>query len=103
MSWRHSGGSCLEGTAAIPIDVPLKTWVFDRLGEQVDGAANDLAQAALQAHETKQADMGIGVEFDGKIDVACRVGFTARERSEKAIDGGCRRRVARRRALEGRL
>jgi hypothetical protein len=84
MSARHAAGSWLEGTAPISLDIGPQTRLLDRLGEQIDIAAEDLCQTPFQANQAEQPDACVRVEFRHEVDIAVCRGLTARERTEQA-------------------
>jgi hypothetical protein len=77
MSRGYAGAVCSEGTAPIPFDVPLQAGAFNRFGQQIHRAAEDFAEPPLQAHQTEQSDMGVGIELGREIDVARGAGLVA--------------------------
>jgi len=93
MAWRfdtgRTGRSCgrpskarwrLERTDRVAEDPVAELGLHGVAHDQVDGAAEDLLQAALHPEEVEQADRA--VELHEKIHVARGCGFTARHGSE---------------------
>ena len=84
ISARHARGSCLEGTAPVPLYIGPWTGLLDSLGQNVDVSAEDLGQTPFQADQAEQPDAGRWIEFRHKVDVAVRTAIAARKRAEQA-------------------
>ena len=84
MSARQTAGSWLEDTPPIPIHVGTNTRLFDWLGQQIDGAAEDLRQASFDSRQSDHPDPGSWIQLHDKIDIAGRAGLAARQRAEQA-------------------
>src|SRR5271157_6121745 len=74
---RQTAGSWLEGTPPISIHVGTDTRLFDRLRQEIDGAAEHLRQAPLQSRQADQPDPGGRVQLHDQIDIAGPGSLTA--------------------------
>lgn len=81
--WRLSVGSCLEGNNAISLYIGSQAWVFDWFGQNFDGTAESLSDAAFERNQSNEIHLGRWVEFGREVHVAVFLGFTSRNGSEK--------------------
>jgi hypothetical protein len=71
MMWRRlSAGLCLEGNAAIPLDVGPQMRVLNRLRQDFDVAPEGLAEPALERDQADQIHLCHRVKLGCEVDVA---------------------------------
>ncbi len=73
MSAKQSGGSCLEGTPPVPVDIGLQTGLFDRFGQETNVTAEDLHETLLDRGQAEETNMRSRIKIGGVVDVARRI------------------------------
>src|SRR4051812_17018889 len=83
ISGTGSAGSCLERTAAVPVNIDLKALLFDRLRQQVDSSTKKFGEPSLKPDQLKETNVLFAVELGCKIDVALGLSLAACDRAEQ--------------------
>jgi hypothetical protein len=72
-----------KDTSAIALNVRAQARILDGLGQQLNRPAEQLGETLLEADKAKEAQVRLGVEADGEVDVALWPVVAAGDRAEE--------------------